>query len=75
MENQEIITFLERIDRKLSVITGDIMKKRTSSINEQVQELSLLRMPNPEIAEILGISASHVAKEKSVSKSKKKGKK
>jgi len=75
MENKELLEILKRIDRKLTVVVGDIINRTTSSIQEQVCGLSKLKMSNPEIAEILGISTTHVAKEKSVSKKRKRGRK
>lgn len=75
MENKEILQVLRSIDRKLGVLAGDIVKRSASSVHERVRELSRLKMSNPEIAEILGISTTHVAKEKSVGKKKKGSKK
>lgn len=72
MENQEILKILKNIDKKIGLIVGEIIKKRSTSINEQVKELSKLKISNTEIAEILGISSNHVAKEKSISKKRSK---
>ena len=72
MENQEILKILTSIDKKIGLIVGEIIKRRSTSIKEQVNELSKLKISNTEIAEILGISSTHVAKEKSISKKRSK---
>ena len=74
MENEEIVEVLKSIDRKMALLVSDVVKRTTSSVHEQVNELSKLKMSNPEIAQILGISPAHVATQKSIAK-KKKGKK
>lgn len=72
MEDQEILKTLKSVDKKIGIIVGDIIKRRTTSVKEQVNELSKLEMSNSEIAEILGISSIHVAKEKSIAKKRSK---
>lgn len=72
MEDADVLAVMKSIDKKLCIIVGDIVKKRVSSIGEQVRELAKLNMSNSEIASSLGISPTHVSKEKSITKKGKK---
>lgn len=54
---------LERIDRKLGFLIGELVRERKTSIKDQVAHLSRLTKDYNEISEILGISPSHAAKE------------
>lgn len=71
-EKDRMVSILENIDKKLSLITGELIKKRDIKINEQVAILAQVNLDYKEIAQILGITASHAANE--LSKIRKGGK-
>ncbi len=69
MQDDKIVSLLERIDKKLSVLVGEKIKESKSSIKDQVSALFKAGLDYNEIAHAVGISSSHAAKE--ISKLKK----
>ena len=59
----------------LALVFGFIAVKELQSIRDKIGVLSRLGYGNKEIAIICGITEGHVAKEKSISKKMKKGRK
>ena len=66
MKNDEIITLLQKIDKKLGLILGNQITEKEGNIKSQVAILSKSDLESVEIAQILGISPSHASKELSV---------
>ncbi|NQV08411.1 hypothetical protein HQ529_01010 [Candidatus Woesearchaeota archaeon] len=63
MKNDEVIQLLKKINTKLGLMLGNQVIEKHDNIKDQVTKLSKSGLDYNEIAEILGISTSHAAKE------------
>jgi len=72
MINDEVIQLLKKIDTKLGLILGNQVIEKHNNVKDQVAKLSKSDLEYTDIADILGISQSHAAKELSKIKKVKK---
>lgn len=66
----ELLTVMHSINSKLSVLIGLRMESQEQSTRQKIAKLNDLGLDYKEVAMILGISASHAAKEISLLKKK-----
>lgn len=60
-ENSKVITLLQNIDAKLGFIIGESIRAKSSKVTEQVKCARLVTEDYKQIAQILGIGASHAS--------------
>ena len=71
MAEEKIIELLEKIDVKLGLLLGNQLQEE-DNIKKKVEKLSKAKLGYTEIAQILGISPTHAAKELSKIRKEKK---
>jgi len=57
---------LNAISNKLTVMVNLLMKKEEMSVKEKVALMDSLKLPNRDASQIIGITETHYAKEKSL---------
>lgn len=72
MKNNREVELLRKINIKLGLLLGNQIIEKHPNIKDQVAKLSKCGLDYTELAEILGISPSHAAKELSKLKKVKK---
>ena len=66
MANNNSDDVLNAISNKLTVMVNLLMKKEEMSVKEKVALMDSLKLPNRDASQIIGISETHYAKEKSL---------